>query len=591
MNKIFVYTCSILLTFNALSQDFSKVKIDVEKLKFNTTLSEIPAFADSTGLVYFQNKKSLKRFSQYYDLYWIDTLNLNKGMGQAERVSLTEQLTLVTNYHEGPCFIDEKNNRIYITISALDKKQMKKEKKLQNLYSNKLRLIEGDYHNGIISNLIEFPFNNPNYNVGHAAFSEASQRLYFASTKPGGYGKSDLYYTQKNSQGAWEEPINLGKRVNSADNEVFPTIKNGVLYFASNGQKKQKGTDLDLFYVFEKDIDVKSPIELTAMNTDRDDFSICFHSQKDTLFGYFASNRNNNFTEDDDIYRFTFSNVFYSDSYDLFVRISREDEIVTNGEIALLDKDGNVLEKLKSIKNGYYTSSKLIKGDIYLISFQDSLESKLFTLEPNVIYPSVYKSFDLENDAMYEDSLIVTNIESLVSKFDSSDLSEFKIDTLLKALNNVYEEDTSLAITDTSILTEVKSIPKKNVQKKVEERLNFNKKESFKPIYFGFDSYMVTDYSKSKLEKLIELLKASEVKYIVLNAYTDSRGGEEYNMKLSVKRALACRQYLISQGIQESKIKYTGFGESNRVNDCGDVPCSDERHKLNRRIEFTLLYN
>ena len=169
--------------------------------------------------------------------------------------------------------------------------------------------------------------------------------------------------------------------------------------------------------------------------------------------------------------------------------------------------------------------------------------------------------------------------------------NQFKIDTLLKALNNVYEEDTSLAITDTSILTEVKSIPKKNVQKKVEERLNFNKKESFKPIYFGFDSYMVTDYSKSKLEKLIELLKASEVKYIVLNAYTDSRGGEEYNMKLSVKRALACRQYLISQGIQESKIKYTGFGESNRVNDCGDVPCSDERHKLNRRIEFTLLYN
>ncbi|MEN8811635.1 MAG: OmpA family protein, partial [Flavobacteriales bacterium] len=78
----------------------------------------------------------------------------------------------------------------------------------------------------------------------------------------------------------------------------------------------------------------------------------------------------------------------------------------------------------------------------------------------------------------------------------------------------------------------------------------------------------------------------------VLNAHTDSRGDKSYNNRLSVKRALACRAYMIKIGVDPDRIKYTGFGESKLVNDCGDgIPCPEDKHLLNRRIEFTVLLN
>lgn len=592
MNKLVVLACVFFSAFSSMGQELSKVKIETNKLDFNTTLSEIPAFADSGTLIYFQNKKSLKRYSQYYDLFTIDTADLNQKLGQLNKISLTEQLTLVTNYHEGPCFVDKKNNRIYITISALDKKQMKKEKRLQNLYTNKLRLIEGDYHNGVISNLIEFPFNNPMYNVGHAAYSESSERLYFASTKPGGFGKSDLYYTQKNSEGEWEEPVNLGRRVNSSGNEVFPTVKNGIIFFASNGQKKQTGTDLDLFYVYEKDIEIKSPEELEEMNTERDDFALCFHTQSDSMFGYFSSNRFNNFPEDDDIYSFSFSNVEYNSNYDFFVRVSSGNEYLTRGNLTLLTAEGEVLTKAAKLKNGSYFFDDIPKGKSYLLSYEDTNQSNVFSAAPNHIYPSVFRTYDIEKNAIFEDSLVVNTTEKLVKELDSSEIASTNLDSTFTNKKDEYTIDTTLSISDTAILAEVKAPKTKQVEKVLTEKVKFNRKESFPNIYFGFDSYLITEYSKIKLDKLITELKETNAKYVVLNSYTDSRGSESYNQKLSVKRALSCREYLVSQGVKESQIKYTGFGESNLVNDCGNgVNCPDVQHLLNRRIEFTLLYN
>lgn len=93
------------------------------------------------------------------------------------------------------------------------------------------------------------------------------------------------------------------------------------------------------------------------------------------------------------------------------------------------------------------------------------------------------------------------------------------------------------------------------------------------------------------MNNLVTLVTESKAKYVFLSAYTDLRGNSEYNMKLSVKRALSCCEYLISQGVKESQIRYTGFGESNPVNECGIEPCPDKLNKMNRRIEFSLLYN
>jgi len=64
-------------------------------------------------------------------------------------------------------------------------------------------------------------------------FSHDGQRIYFASSRPGGYGKGDIWYVERNDKG-WSKPINLGSPPNSEESESQPTLtKDGTIYFIS----------------------------------------------------------------------------------------------------------------------------------------------------------------------------------------------------------------------------------------------------------------------------------------------------------------------------------------------------------------------
>ena len=73
---------------------------------------------------------------------------------------------------------------------------------------------------------------------------------------------------------------------------------------------------------------------------------------------------------------------------------------------------------------------------------------------------------------------------------------------------------------------------------------------------------------------------------VELTAHTDSRGNDQYNLELSLKRAESAQRYLIQKGIRASRIKAMGLGETQIRNRCTDgVECSDEEHQYNRRTE------
>ena len=77
---------------------------------------------------------------------------------------------------------------------------------------------------------------------------------------------------------------------------------------------------------------------------------------------------------------------------------------------------------------------------------------------------------------------------------------------------------------------------------------------------------------------------------IEVSAYTDSRGSSDYNMKLSNRRAKSTIDYLVSKGIERSRISGKGYGESNMVNKCvNGVECSEDAHQKNRRTEITFV--
>lgn len=87
---------------------------------------------------------------------------------------------------------------------------------------------------------------NTDFNETHASISADGKTIYFTSNRPGGYGGLDIYSCSLNDSGAWADPVNLGKVVNSARNEDTPFITKDSqkLYFASEGHFNMGGYDV-----------------------------------------------------------------------------------------------------------------------------------------------------------------------------------------------------------------------------------------------------------------------------------------------------------------------------------------------------------
>ena len=84
---------------------------------------------------------------------------------------------------------------------------------------------------------------------------------------------------------------------------------------------------------------------------------------------------------------------------------------------------------------------------------------------------------------------------------------------------------------------------------------------------FAFDSSALTDSDKAQLDAAVAELKRLNWTSGVIEGHTDSIGSDAYNQTLSERRAATVREYLIAQGIAESRMAPTGFGESQPVAD------------------------
>lgn len=82
---------------------------------------------------------------------------------------------------------------------------------------------------------------NANYAFPH--LDVATNTLYFSSDKEGGYGGYDVYISNFNGA-SFDNPVNMGDHLNSAGNEINPTITEDWLYVSSNGHVSKGGYDL-----------------------------------------------------------------------------------------------------------------------------------------------------------------------------------------------------------------------------------------------------------------------------------------------------------------------------------------------------------
>lgn len=111
-------------------------------------------------------------------------------------------------------------------------------------------------------------------------------------------------------------------------------------------------------------------------------------------------------------------------------------------------------------------------------------------------------------------------------------------------------------------------------------------------INFDLAKWDILPLAIPDLQKIVELMEGNPSIMVEISSHTDSRGGNEYNQKLSQKRAQSTVDYLISKGVDRSRLIARGAGETELLNRCSNsVACSKKEHRINRRTEFKVVCN
>lgn len=111
-------------------------------------------------------------------------------------------------------------------------------------------------------------------------------------------------------------------------------------------------------------------------------------------------------------------------------------------------------------------------------------------------------------------------------------------------------------------------------------------------ILFEFNKAELQPQSQLTLDKVVLAMLSNNSFSVELSAHSDSKGADAYNLKLSQQRADASKLYIVSKGINATRIIAKGYGESKLINNCGNGSiCSDDEHAENRRLEFKLIFN
>ncbi|MEM9000865.1 MAG: cell envelope biogenesis protein OmpA [Bacteroidota bacterium] len=127
------------------------------------------------------------------------------------------------------------------------------------------------------------------FSAKHPTISSDGKKLFFASNMPGTFGEYDIYVTEIKADGSFGIAKNLGSKVNTKTNELYPKLYNGtLLFFASDGRDGYGGLDLYATQIVENTL--MASINLGShINSKRDDFSISLSPEKG--LGYVLSNR------------------------------------------------------------------------------------------------------------------------------------------------------------------------------------------------------------------------------------------------------------------------------------------------------------
>ncbi len=442
-----------------------------------------------------------------------------------------------SKYHQSTPVITKDGLTMYFTRLVVYNK-IKNKTKNKKAISN-LKIFQAQKINNKWENVKELPYpiNVEGTSSAHPALNADNDELYFVSNRKKKTNDTDLYVISRKKGGGFANKADpLGEEINTYGRETFPFADNsGVLYFSSDGHPGLGGLDV---FAAVKDKEGKYVVVNVGepINSISDDFAYSIDS--DSKKGFFSSNRKEG-TGDDDLYTFleTKSIAFpfkLSPVYFGTVKDSISGQLLREVEVSVFN---DLKEKIKTV-------------------YSDELGKFSVDLAPQKNY-----TFEFKKKGFTTETIAAKGIK----------IGEKK--EMQAVLFNELE-----VIVDNQVLT-------------LKEGDNLTEKLKLSPIYFDYGGYTLRKSSKLELDKVINLLKTRPSISILVKSHTDSRGKDDYNMRLSKNRAKTTVDYIVLEGgIAPDRVWGDGYGESQLINKCGnDVKCSEAEHELNRRSEFIIV--
>ncbi|MFD2040622.1 OmpA family protein [Flavobacterium artemisiae] len=430
-----------------------------------------------------------------------------------------------TRYHQSTAAVTKDGKYMFFTRNNYSDGKLGADRNGTNF----LKIYVAENVNGEWKNVKELPYpiNSDGFSSAHPALSPDESQLYFVSDRNNKFGNSDLYVVSLKKGGIIGNDVTkLPDEINTPGRETYPFMdEKGILYFASDGHPGLGGLD-----VFAAIKDLSGNYHVVnlgdGVNTTFDDFAYTINSD---MKGFFSSDRSGN----DDIYGFV-ENKPVTFDFDIralvYGTISESGKPVADLTIEIFNSKNEVVAASKTDADGKYS----------------------IPLDPFLSYKAVYHKIGLANR-----TIDVSPLKALEKKEISFEL--------------VKEME---VVVNGNIVT---IAPGENLH----EKLNLD------PIYFDLNGYNIRTSSKKELDKVVQVMKDRPILTLKVNSYTDSRGRDDFNMKLSQNRAQATVDYIIKAGIAPERIKGEGFGETRLLNHCSNgVPCSEKEHEVNRRSEF-----
>ncbi|MFN4086500.1 MAG: OmpA family protein [Spirosomataceae bacterium] len=392
---------------------------------------------------------------------------------------------------------------------------------------------------------------------GSPAFSGDGRTIYFSSNRPGGSGGLDIYRVNMDASGRFGKPVNMGKAINTAGDEMFPFVSaDGKLFFASDGHPGLG--KLDLFEAVRVDGKITVRNLGIPYNSPMDDFGLSLDEDGNA---FFSSNRPGG-AGDDDVYWIPAPEV-----------PEEEDPVLAQGNKPIDPKNPS--------GSGNPSDAKLVR---YFLA--GKIQTPVDAQKWNPLDSATIKIYALTEDS---EELLTTLVSQSDGNFgpvavqadtDYMILAEKKNYLTKREAFTMYGRSIPVSlltksVTDTTFYTQLTL-----------EQVFVGKTFRLENIYYDFDKFDIRPDAALELDKLVRILQDNPQIKIEMGSHTDAQGTDMYNARLSQRRAESAVKYLVSKGIDPERLTARGYGETELIILNAK---NDTEHQVNRRTEFKVV--